>query len=354
MPAFYLLASVFFFTKGVSYLSKNQNIIMAILLLAYGVFRFYRSYRISGRIFFIITIAIVMVSCKSKSDKKAKDTPTTGNITMAVDETFLPVIQAQLDVFHAVYQYAHISPIPLPENEAFNRMFDDSTKLILASRKLTADEMLFFKNKNIFPKQVKIATDAIAIIVNRENIDSLFTMTDLVSILKGDITEWSQLNKGNSLGPIEVVFDHPESGVVRFIVDSVAKSTDLSKQLTAQKGNVDVIDYVFSHRNAVGLIGVSWVSDREDTTQLTFMSKIKVARLGLQKTDAYKPYQAYIATKQYPLTRDIYLISSDPHLGLADGFISFAASDKGQRIILKSGIVPAIAPIRLIQVRKDY
>lgn len=272
---------------------------------------------------------------------------------MVVDETFMPVINAQLEVFHSVYQYAHIQAIPLPENDAFNMLFKDSTRLILASRKLTDKEVQFFNNKKIFPKQVKIATDAVALIVNRENPDSVFTMTDLVSILKGEVTQWSQLNKENNLGPIDLVFDNPQSGVVRYMVDSVARSTSLSKQLTAATVNTDVIDFVLSHKNAAGLIGVSWVSDREDTTHLSFQSKIRVARLGLQRTDTYKPYQAYIATKQYPITRDIYLISTDPHKGLAEGFIAFAASDKGQRIILKSGILPAVAPIRLIQVRDE-
>ena len=60
-----------------------------------------------------------------------------------------------------------------------------------------------------------------------------------------------------------------------------------------------------------------------------------------------------MALEQYPLIRNIWMISTDPHLGLADGFISFVSSDKGQRIILKAGLLPAIAPIRLVNIRND-
>jgi phosphate transport system substrate-binding protein len=60
-----------------------------------------------------------------------------------------------------------------------------------------------------------------------------------------------------------------------------------------------------------------------------------------------------MALEQYPFIRNIWMISTDPHLGLADGFTSFVASDKGQRIILKAGLLPAIAPLRLVNVRKD-
>jgi phosphate transport system substrate-binding protein len=39
--------------------------------------------------------------------------------------------------------------------------------------------------------------------------------------------------------------------------------------------------------------------------------------------------------------------------GLGSGFVSFVAGEKGQRIILKSGLVPATMPIRIIQTKKE-
>lgn len=353
IPAFYIIAAAFCYFKGFDILSRKQNLIMAALLLLYSVFRFYRAYKDYRNSSGILILAFLLSSCSGSGSREKRDTPTTGKIVMAVDETFMPVIQAQLDVFHSVYQYAKITPVALPENDALNMLFKDSTRLVLATRKLTDKEILFFNNKKIFPNQVKIATDAIAVIVNRSNPDSSFTITDLKSMLKGEITQWSQFNKQNTSGKIELMFDNPRSGLVRYMVDSVAGTTSLVKGLIAANLNIDVIEYVASHKNAVGLIGVSWVSDKDDSTHMSFQSKVRIARIGLQREDMFKPYQAYIATEQYPLIRDIYLISTDPHMGLADGFISFAASDKGQRIILKTGILPAIAPIRLIQVSED-
>jgi phosphate transport system substrate-binding protein len=62
-----------------------------------------------------------------------------------------------------------------------------------------------------------------------------------------------------------------------------------------------------------------------------------------------KPYQAYIALKQYPLWRTVQITLREPRVGLGTGFASFVASDKGQRIVLKSGLVPATAPVRIIE-----
>jgi len=39
--------------------------------------------------------------------------------------------------------------------------------------------------------------------------------------------------------------------------------------------------------------------------------------------------------------------------GLGSGFATFVGSDKGQRIILKDGLVPANSPIRLIEVNTN-
>jgi phosphate transport system substrate-binding protein len=69
--------------------------------------------------------------------------------------------------------------------------------------------------------------------------------------------------------------------------------------------------------------------------------------------NSYQPFQAYIATGQYPFTRYIYAIVTEPRAGLGSGFTSFVASDKGQRIILKTGILPITEPMRLVKIVKE-
>jgi phosphate transport system substrate-binding protein len=66
--------------------------------------------------------------------------------------------------------------------------------------------------------------------------------------------------------------------------------------------------------------------------------------------NSYQPFAAWIATGDYPMTRDVYIITSDIHGGLPSGFMNFVGGDRGQRIILKSGMLPATRPLRLVQV----
>ena len=49
----------------------------------------------------------------------------------------------------------------------------------------------------------------------------------------------------------------------------------------------------------------------------------------------------------------MYVLLTDPRSGLASGFATFMASDRGQRIILRSGIVPATQNVRIVNVREN-
>jgi phosphate transport system substrate-binding protein len=68
--------------------------------------------------------------------------------------------------------------------------------------------------------------------------------------------------------------------------------------------------------------------------------------------EAYQPYQAYLAQEVYPLTRYVYTISTEPRSGLVTGFSSFVNGPVGQKIFLKSGLVPARNPIRIVKFSK--
>jgi phosphate transport system substrate-binding protein len=46
------------------------------------------------------------------------------------------------------------------------------------------------------------------------------------------------------------------------------------------------------------------------------------------------------------LARDLYIINCQGFSGLGMGFASFVAGDVGQRIILKSGLLPVRIPTR--------
>jgi phosphate transport system substrate-binding protein len=295
--------------------------------------------------------------CRFFKGDPYRNTTTTGITSICSDETFRPVIEAEINVFKSIYGYTVINTKYVPEHEAFDQLLKDSVQLIVVSRRLSNDETAVLKSKKLFPRETKIATDAIALIVHPSSKDTMITVTQIKDILSGKISKWDQINPSSKTDPIRVVFDNEKSGIVTYLVDSICKGNFSKSNVFALDYNRDVIEYTATHPGVLGFIGVSWISNHQDSLHLSFHNKIKVVAVSNDPmpdaSNYYKPYQAYMVDNIYPLTRDIYMINSEPRNGLATGFSAFVAGDKGQRIILKSGILPAVAPTRVVNIRKE-
>ena len=304
--------------------------------------------------FLLLSASIVLSACGTDFKKPYSDTTTSGNVTLASDETLQPFTDAEKDTFMGLYRYSNIRMKYQSEADCFSDLIKDSAKVILATRKLNVQEEAYFKSRNLFPITTKIAIDALALVVNKDNPDSLMQMRQLIAILSGKTSTWKQFNPKSPLGDITFIFDNNGSSNVRYLRDSVMKGKPLPDYCFAAKSNPDVISYVESHKNAIGVIGVAWISDFKDPAANQFLSRIKVLDIATSDNpvypdDYYKPYQAYIALKQYPLVREVYMINREGRTGLGTGFVSFVASDQGQRIVRMSGLLPATMPVRLIQ-----
>lgn len=299
---------------------------------------------------------VLLQSCGGSSTKE--DSPTSGFATVYVDQTFEPIISEEIQVFEGIYPKAKVAAKYVSEIEAMNALLKDSTRLIVSTRLLTNKEMAAFQQKKLVPRISKIATDGIALIINRQNKDSLISVDQIRQLLTGGITSWSQIAKGSGLGKVKIIFDNQNSSTVRYLLDSLCEGKNLSSQISALNKNEEVIDYVAKNPNAIGIIGVNWISNRKDAQCMGFLDRIRVMAVSYAKNpspdNSYQPYQAYLATKDYPLCRNIYTIATDPSSGLSTGFASFLSSDRGQRIILKAGLLPATQPLRVIKVSNDY
>ena len=272
-----------------------------------------------------VVLLLLFSGCGNKPQPGEDDTLTSGTITIAVDETFRPIAEEELQVFHALTPDATVHPVYCSEVKAMKLLLADSVRLAITTRQLTRQEMAFFNDKKFFPVSVKMATDGLALIVNKQNADSLITVEQFKEILTGKITDWKQLNPDSRLGALQLVFDNPNSSTVHYVLDS---------------------------------IGVNWIGNPADSTRLSFNDAIRIMAVSRADSatveNSFRPYQAYLALNQYPLTRSVYILLNDPKSGLPSGLTSFLTDFRGQRIILKSGLVPATAPVRIVDVKEEY
>lgn len=300
--------------------------------------------------------AILLLSCEKQKDKSGKvvDTPTTGSIRIMVDEGYKPIIESSIDVFDSIYRQAKIEPVYTSEGQAVDALIRDSIQVIIVTRKLTDDELKFFTQRGFTPPMTPIAHDAVAFILHPANPDTVFTNAQMQDILAGKIANWSQLNPKSASGKISLVFDNALSGTLRYVKDSILLGAPLSSTASALNTNAEVIAYVAKNKNAIGIIAANWISDTDDGGVQQFRREIKIADIAKSVgAEGYGPYQAYLATGDYPYKRTMYIINAQARKGLGLGFASFLAGDQGQRIVLKDGLLPAQAPTRLIKASRD-
>jgi phosphate transport system substrate-binding protein len=303
-----------------------------------------------------LLFVLVLTACNRNPNAVLDETATRGNIKIGVDESFTLLAEAELYVFQSVYRNAHITPLYKPELDVRDDYMNDSIRMMITTRKLTEEEVEFLKTKLINPRTTTIAYDGLAFVVNNRNRDSLLVYNKVRDIFRGKISNWNQINASNTSGKITVVFDNNKSSSVRFIREKFGIQDSLPSNCLAANNNEEVINFVERNVNALGVVAVNWICDKDDSITHGFLNRIKVVGLSTEyDTEGitfYKPYQAYIADKSYPLVREVYAINRETFTGLGSGFIKYM-SIEGQRIVLKMGMVPATMPVRVVRTHTE-
>ena len=294
-------------------------------------------------ILFLLFIVLFSIGCASTNENNNDtiDTPTSGEISIAIDETLQPIAEAQVDVFQHQYPNAKINIRYRSETDCVKELFNDSCKLIFLGRQLNEEELKSFKSLILSPPQTKIAIDAIALVGNPKSKDTAFTYTQILDILRGGNPKFS------------LVFDNQNSGTVSYILNMTGEK-QMPKNAYAAKSNLEAVNYVATHDNAIGIIGWSWISDSDDSKTREYLSKVNLISLAPKVGKAgefYKPYQLNLAQGKYPLTRDVYIVQRERRNGLSAGFNAFVGSEIGQTIMLKAGLLPANQQERWIEMK---
>ncbi len=281
----------------------------------------------------ILGINLFVTACSTGSPKP-QETTTSGTIHISVDESFKPVIDSQIKVFESQHPDAHIVVQYKPEAECLRDLNVDSIRMVIVTRGLSETEITTLTNKLSFkPVFGAIAFDAIAVIVNNKVKDSLFTMQDIRSLAKGTSGyKYKMLLDGKSA-----------TSTVRFVVDSLLQGQPLSQNVVAAQNTEGVIDYVSNNQDAIGLLGVSWIGNKDDTTQRSFLKKVKIAQIECRGCNGtyVDPVQYNIAYNRYPMIRPLFYILKENYDGLGNGFANFLIYEKGQKIFYRAYLLPA-------------
>lgn len=283
---------------------------------------------------FSFLLLMLLFACKGgKKSNEIEQTRTSGTVKLLVDETFGPVVEDQLNVFNDEYPDAKFTIVKGSESKIVPTFLNDSIRVMISSRLLTKDEKQSYLNRGIQIKTSRFAIDGIALITNRDNIDSTISVSEVIDIFNG-----------TSKGGKRLVFDNAYSSTIRYF-KNLAKISELpSEGVYTLRTNNDVITYIAKNKEYIGVIGVNWLIS-DDSAVANDLAKIKVMgikNIAGQKGDDqfYKPIQSNLINGIYPFLRNVYIHDGEGRDGLGAGFASWLNSHTGQLIVLKSGLGP--------------
>jgi phosphate transport system substrate-binding protein len=287
-----------------------------------------------------ILLAFLVITCKD--DKKRNETMTEGTTTLLVDETLTPIVEDQVEIFESRYT-AKIKLESKSEAEVILALAKDSSRVAILARTLNAAEAKVFERKKVIPRVTPFAKDAIALVANKNNNDTVIALQEVIEFMQGK-------NQSKFKG---LVFDNLNSSTARYISELAGIKTLPADGVFSFKTNNEVIQYVAKNDGMIGVVGINYIFDPVPSMQ-QYIDKINVLSVkGNNGNQYFSPTQNNIAEGKYPLARDLYVVNCQGYVGLGMGFSTFVAGETGQRIILKSGLVPQKVPSRKIRIRNQ-
>lgn len=285
------------------------------------------------RNFLFILCVLALVSCKRKAKTDAvKETRTSGTLKMLVDESVGPIVQDQIDIFNLDYPQAKFQLTVKPEEKLLPAFLNDSVRVIVLPRLLTKAEEKYYNQRNIKINTSRFAIDGIALITNQGNIDSTITVKEVIDILQGKKSDK------------KLVFDNAYSSTFQYFKELAKISQFPATGVYSKDSSKEVIKLIAEDKNFIGILGVNWIAD-QNTEASEYLSQIKV--LGVKNLKGkvgddqfYKPTQDNLINGVYPFLRNINIIDCEGRDGLGTGFATWLRSQRGQLIVLKSGLGP--------------
>lgn len=288
--------------------------------------------------FIVILIGSILLAVSCIDGKPKNETILEGKLTLIADETLTPLMDDQIQIFESEYN-AKITLAAMSEAQAVNGVLKDTGTVAILARKLTDSELKVFERRKIIPKVTPFAKDGVVLISNTAAVDTVVDLESVYGFINGRASDIKGL-----------VFDNPNSSTVRFLTEKSGAAKMRESQVFSFASNAEVIKYVSENNGMIGVIGMNWIA--QPTPDMAgMMSKIKVLSVRTKNSKAVAPTQESLAEGIYPLARDLFIVNCQGFPGLGTGFASFIAGEKGQRIVLKSGLLPVRIPGRKIITR---
>ena len=265
-----------------------------------------------------VLILVVSVGCGKK--ESAAPTPQgenalSGSLTLVGSDSMQNVVGSMAEAFQTENPDVKIEVQGGGSGASFEPVRKGIAQLGLVSRKLKDDEQDL--------KTIQIASDGIAIAINKNNPVKNLTKEQISKIYAGEVTNWKDLG-GKDL-QITVISREAGSGTTGTFEDIIMKKAkkEIASSVLRINQSEGIRATVAKSEEAIGFFSLYIADDS--------VKKVQVE--GIEATEEN------VKNGSYPLSRPFnYTYKTEP-TGLAKAFVDFTLSAEGQKIVTEEGLV---------------
>ncbi|MDO9585053.1 MAG: phosphate ABC transporter substrate-binding protein [Syntrophales bacterium] len=253
---------------------------------------------------------------------------TADNLVIKGSTTVLPIALAAVDAYMKINKGVQISLSGGGSGDGIKSLIDGSTDIADSSRGIKKEEIDLAQSRGVNPVATVIAHDAFTPVVHPKNKVKDLTIDQLSQIYQGKITNWKEVG-GDDL-KIVVISRDSSSGTFESWAELVMKKAKVTPRAQMLASSGAVYTAVSRNKNAISYIGIGYL--KKGVKALTVN--------GIPAT------QETALSKQYPLSRELYMYTNGEPKGEAAKFIAFVKSAEGQKLVAKEGFVPIESPTK--------
>ena len=275
----------------------------------------------------MFAVATIMSGC-SKSDDNSGGEKTF--ITVKGSDTMVHLVSTWAEVFMKENPGLEVSVTGGGSGTGIAALLNGTTDICAASRKIKDKETKLAGQKGIIPREIVVARDGIAVVVNPANPVAELTIEQIGKIFTGATQRWDQV--GGDDDSIEILSRESSSGTYVFFQEKVLNKKDYAQKAKLMPATSAIVQSVASNKNAIGYVGLGYAIAAKD--------KIKVLAV---KTDdsstSVIPSEQTVKSGEYEIARPLQLYTNGDVTGVVKKFIDFCLSSQGQEIVTQTGYV---------------
>lgn len=280
----------------------------------------------------------------------SKTSGVSGNMSSVGSDTLNNLMTLWAESFRRQYPNIRVQIEGKGSSTAPPALIQGTAQLGPMSRVMKANEIDDFEKKYGYkPTAIRVAVDALAVYVNKDNPLDQLTMPEVDAIFsKGRacggkaVANWGQAGvKDGSWAsrPISLYGRNSASGTYGYFKEFALCKGDYKDTVQEQPGSASVVQGVTEDRFAIGYSGIGYRTS--GVKPLKIAAKKGGQFYGVDPADVY--------SGNYPLARYLYVYvnkaPNKPLDPLVREFIKFVLSKEGQEIVVKDGYLPVTAKV---------